>query len=98
MKVVSQQNLSAGFVMSNMGPLGSKTIALTCLAIERKIIEMPAMMYLHHVLLLSWMRKPRCGVSDPLSDVSSSGSRPRKRRYALTGQKWQRTHITYRWE
>ncbi|KAG5286783.1 hypothetical protein AALO_G00018710 [Alosa alosa] len=44
---------------------------------------------------ISWMRRPRCGVPDQLRDVSSSGSRSRKRRYALTGQKWQHAHITY---
>ncbi|KAG7278396.1 hypothetical protein CRUP_038559, partial [Coryphaenoides rupestris] len=38
-----------------------------------------------------WMQRPRCGVPDTLKNVSRS----RKRRYALTGQKWQRTHITY---
>lgn len=38
------------------------------------------------------MQKPRCGVPDKFK----SASRSRKRRYALTGQKWQRTHITYR--
>ncbi|CAI5640894.1 unnamed protein product [Oreochromis niloticus] len=40
---------------------------------------------------LSWMQKPRCGVPDKFR----SASRSRRRRYALTGQKWQRTHITY---
>uniref|UniRef100_A0A673BU59 Matrix metallopeptidase 16b (membrane-inserted) n=1 Tax=Sphaeramia orbicularis TaxID=375764 RepID=A0A673BU59_9TELE len=38
-----------------------------------------------------WMQKPRCGVPDKIKNTSRS----RKRRYALTGQKWQRTHITY---
>uniref|UniRef100_A0A665W0V9 Matrix metallopeptidase 16b (membrane-inserted) n=1 Tax=Echeneis naucrates TaxID=173247 RepID=A0A665W0V9_ECHNA len=38
-----------------------------------------------------WMQKPRCGVPDKFR----SASRSRTRRYALTGQKWQRTHITY---
>ncbi|XP_016107417.1 matrix metalloproteinase-16-like isoform X1 [Sinocyclocheilus grahami] len=41
---------------------------------------------------IDWMLKPRCGVPDLLD--GTSGSR-RKKRYALTGQKWQRTHITY---
>ncbi|KAI4809232.1 hypothetical protein KUCAC02_018138 [Chaenocephalus aceratus] len=40
---------------------------------------------------LSWMQKPRCGVPDKFKIAARS----RKRRYALTGQKWQRTHITY---
>lgn len=44
---------------------------------------------------VNWMKKPRCGVPDQLKDASVSSSRTRKRRYALTGQKWQRTHITY---
>ncbi|CAL8323339.1 unnamed protein product, partial [Arctogadus glacialis] len=39
-----------------------------------------------------WMQRPRCGVPDTMKNASRS----RKRRYALTGQKWQRTHITYR--
>ncbi|KAG7229248.1 hypothetical protein INR49_012905, partial [Caranx melampygus] len=38
-----------------------------------------------------WMQKPRCGVPDKFK----SASRSRTRRYALTGQRWQRTHITY---
>ncbi|KAM9427914.1 matrix metalloproteinase-16-like isoform 5-T5 [Salvelinus alpinus] len=38
-----------------------------------------------------WMKRPRCGNPDKLKGISRS----RKRRYALTGQKWQRTHITY---
>ncbi|XP_030630176.1 matrix metalloproteinase-16 [Chanos chanos] len=42
---------------------------------------------------IDWMRRPRCGVPDHLSGLPKS--RSRKRRYALTGQKWQRTHITY---
>ncbi|KAK1879348.1 Matrix metalloproteinase-16 [Dissostichus eleginoides] len=37
------------------------------------------------------MQKPRCGVPDKFKIAARS----RKRRYALTGQKWQRTHITY---
>uniref|UniRef100_A0A4W4GGM2 Peptidase metallopeptidase domain-containing protein n=1 Tax=Electrophorus electricus TaxID=8005 RepID=A0A4W4GGM2_ELEEL len=42
---------------------------------------------------IDWMKKPRCGVPDQMQ--SGTGLRARKRRYALTGQKWQRTHITY---
>uniref|UniRef100_A0A8C5HX85 Matrix metalloproteinase-16-like n=1 Tax=Gouania willdenowi TaxID=441366 RepID=A0A8C5HX85_GOUWI len=38
-----------------------------------------------------WMQKPRCGVPDRFKH----SARSRRRRYALTGQKWQRTHITY---
>uniref|UniRef100_M3ZVV8 Matrix metallopeptidase 16 n=1 Tax=Xiphophorus maculatus TaxID=8083 RepID=M3ZVV8_XIPMA len=38
-----------------------------------------------------WMQRPRCGVPDKIK----SATRSRRRRYALTGQKWQRTHITY---
>uniref|UniRef100_A0A8C2ZFP6 Matrix metallopeptidase 16 n=1 Tax=Cyclopterus lumpus TaxID=8103 RepID=A0A8C2ZFP6_CYCLU len=38
-----------------------------------------------------WMQKPRCGVPDQFKNAARS----RKRRFALTGQKWQRTHITY---
>ncbi|XP_076837568.1 matrix metalloproteinase-16 isoform X1 [Brachyhypopomus gauderio] len=42
---------------------------------------------------INWMKKPRCGVPDQVR--SGTGLRVRRRRYALTGQKWQRTHITY---
>lgn len=42
-----------------------------------------------------WMKKPRCGVPDQMGGVSKLNVR--KRRYALTGQKWQHKHITYRW-
>ncbi|KAJ3595117.1 hypothetical protein NHX12_004422 [Muraenolepis orangiensis] len=38
-----------------------------------------------------WMQRPRCGVPDQMKNAWRS----RQRRYALTGQKWQRTHITY---
>ncbi|XP_046873367.1 matrix metalloproteinase-16-like isoform X3 [Hypomesus transpacificus] len=43
---------------------------------------------------VDWMKKPRCGVPDQLGEVSKFNVR--KRRYALTGQKWQHKHITYR--
>ncbi|GAA6073291.1 matrix metalloproteinase-16 isoform X1, partial [Tachysurus ichikawai] len=43
---------------------------------------------------VEWMKKPRCGVPDQVR--RQSGSQSRTRRYALTGQKWQRMHITYR--
>ncbi|MCJ8728553.1 hypothetical protein PDJAM_G00005770 [Pangasius djambal] len=42
---------------------------------------------------ISWMKKPRCGVPDQLGGASRFSVR--KRRYALTGQKWQHKHITY---
>ncbi|XP_043989925.1 matrix metalloproteinase-16 isoform X1 [Gambusia affinis] len=42
-------------------------------------------------ITLRWMQRPRCGVPDKIK----SATRSRRRRYALTGQKWQRTHITY---
>uniref|UniRef100_UPI00358F0BF1 matrix metalloproteinase-16-like n=1 Tax=Myxine glutinosa TaxID=7769 RepID=UPI00358F0BF1 len=41
---------------------------------------------------LMWMRRPRCGVLDrPIS----GGIVGRRRRYALTGQKWHHRRITY---
>ncbi|XP_072306630.1 matrix metalloproteinase-16-like isoform X1 [Eucyclogobius newberryi] len=42
---------------------------------------------------IRWMRKPRCGVPDQMG--GSSRFNVRKKRYALTGQKWQHKHITY---
>lgn len=42
-----------------------------------------------------WMKKPRCGVPDQIGGAAKFSVR--KRRYALTGQKWQHKHITYRW-
>lgn len=42
-----------------------------------------------------WMKKPRCGVPDQIGGATKFSVR--KRRYALTGQKWQHKHITYRW-
>ncbi|XP_059529155.1 matrix metalloproteinase-16 isoform X2 [Myotis daubentonii] len=42
---------------------------------------------------IDWMKRPRCGVPDQ----TRGGSRfsVRRKRYALTGQKWQHKHITY---
>ncbi|XP_014823380.1 PREDICTED: matrix metalloproteinase-16-like isoform X1 [Poecilia mexicana] len=42
---------------------------------------------------IRWMKRPRCGVPDELGGASRFSVR--KRRYALTGQKWQHKHITY---
>uniref|UniRef100_A0A3P8XAF1 Peptidase metallopeptidase domain-containing protein n=1 Tax=Esox lucius TaxID=8010 RepID=A0A3P8XAF1_ESOLU len=42
---------------------------------------------------IDWMKKPRCGVPDQLGGASKFSVR--KKRYALTGQKWQHKHITY---
>ncbi|KAG9333746.1 hypothetical protein JZ751_010297, partial [Albula glossodonta] len=42
---------------------------------------------------IDWMKKPRCGVPD--QQGGGSKLNVRKRRYALTGQKWQHKHITY---
>ncbi|XP_031694383.1 matrix metalloproteinase-16-like isoform X1 [Anarrhichthys ocellatus] len=42
---------------------------------------------------IRWMKKPRCGVPDQIGGASKFSVR--KRRYALTGQKWQHKHITY---
>ncbi|XP_048868143.1 matrix metalloproteinase-16-like [Brienomyrus brachyistius] len=42
---------------------------------------------------IDWMKKPRCGVPDQLGGASRFNVR--RRRYALTGQKWQHKHITY---
>ncbi|XP_015246743.1 PREDICTED: matrix metalloproteinase-16 isoform X1 [Cyprinodon variegatus] len=42
---------------------------------------------------IRWMKRPRCGVPDELGGASRFSVR--KKRYALTGQKWQHKHITY---
>uniref|UniRef100_A0A3P8SKW1 Matrix metallopeptidase 16 n=1 Tax=Amphiprion percula TaxID=161767 RepID=A0A3P8SKW1_AMPPE len=42
---------------------------------------------------IEWMKKPRCGVPDQIGGASKFSVR--KRRYALTGQRWQHKHITY---
>uniref|UniRef100_A0A2R8ZII6 Matrix metallopeptidase 16 n=1 Tax=Pan paniscus TaxID=9597 RepID=A0A2R8ZII6_PANPA len=42
---------------------------------------------------IDWMKKPRCGVPDQTR--GSSKFHIRRKRYALTGQKWQHKHITY---
>lgn len=47
-------------------------------------------------LFFSWMKKPRCGVPDQTR--GSSKFNIRRKRYALTGQKWQHKHITYRYK
>lgn len=42
----------------------------------------------------SAMRQPRCGVPDRRAADMDDGAR--KKRYALTGQQWDKDHITYR--
>ncbi|KAF6100188.1 matrix metallopeptidase 16 [Phyllostomus discolor] len=42
---------------------------------------------------IDWMKRPRCGVPDQTR--GSSRFNIRRKRYALTGQKWQHKHITY---
>lgn len=40
------------------------------------------------------MRQPRCGVPDRVASEVNEGTR--KKRYAVTGQRWDKDHITYR--
>ncbi|XP_018559059.1 matrix metalloproteinase-15 [Lates calcarifer] len=42
---------------------------------------------------LAAMRRPRCGVPDRKAEEMSDGAR--KKRYTLTGQQWDKDHITY---
>ncbi|XP_034032826.1 matrix metalloproteinase-15-like [Thalassophryne amazonica] len=39
------------------------------------------------------MRRPRCGLPDKIAEEGDSGVR--KKRYTLTGQQWDKDHITY---
>ncbi|XP_046890323.1 matrix metalloproteinase-14 [Hypomesus transpacificus] len=48
---------------------------------------------MNHATLMA-MKKPRCGVPDrPSEQQSEAGAR--RRRYALTGQRWDKNHLTY---
>lgn len=40
------------------------------------------------------MRRPRCGLPDKRAAEMDEGARTK--RYALTGQQWDKDHITYR--
>ena len=40
------------------------------------------------------MRRPRCGLPDRNPERTVDGAR--KKRYTLTGQQWDKDHITYR--
>lgn len=53
---------------------------------------------------LAEMRKPRCGLPDVMPTSSSAdvdqrpGDERRRRRFALMGSKWEKKHLTYRYQ
>ncbi|KAF5919661.1 hypothetical protein HPG69_000262 [Diceros bicornis minor] len=44
----------------------------------------------------AWMKRPRCGVPDQFGVRVKANLRRRRRRYALTGRKWNNHHLTFR--
>ncbi len=48
-----------------------------------------------YFFIFSSMKRPRCGVPDHFEESTEGGTR--RKRYALTGHKWDQDKLTYRW-
>ncbi|XP_059589312.1 matrix metalloproteinase-24 isoform X5 [Alligator mississippiensis] len=75
---------------SRMSALQSGKAMQTAVATMQQFYGIPVTGVLDQTTI-EWMKKPRCGVPD---HPHLSHNR-RKKRYALTGQKWRQKHITY---
>ncbi|RMB95556.1 hypothetical protein DUI87_27666 [Hirundo rustica rustica] len=75
---------------SQMSPLQSGKAVQSAVATMQQFYGIPVTGVLDQTTI-EWMKKPRCGVPDHPHLRRSR----RKKRYALTGQKWRQKHITY---
>ncbi|KAI1233257.1 hypothetical protein IHE44_0004424 [Lamprotornis superbus] len=75
---------------SQMSPFQSGKAVQSAVATMQQFYGIPVTGVLDQTTI-EWMKKPRCGVPDHPHLRRSR----RKKRYALTGQKWRQKHITY---